>query len=185
MTQVIWIDSRMRSSGTDSDFEVSLRDSVHLSDARVRVDRITFVDSILTTDAGRHLFFQAMEGGSSTMSIPEGAYTGASLASAIQAATGRTTTYDPLTNSITHQLESPSQRWLSDAELAAERSFPPGATRGDPRSLSTSFWEMARTAAQPLYGLLSEWLRGPAIIFGALACDAKILMDLEVVTISS
>ncbi len=44
MTQVIWIDSRMRMSGTDSDFEVSLRESVHLSDARVRVDKLTFVD---------------------------------------------------------------------------------------------------------------------------------------------
>ena len=53
MTQVIWVDSRMRVSGTDSDFEVSLRESVHLSDARVRVDNMTFVDSFLTTDAGQ------------------------------------------------------------------------------------------------------------------------------------
>ena len=45
MTQVIWVDSRMRVSGTDSDFEVALRESVHLSDARVRVDKLTFVDS--------------------------------------------------------------------------------------------------------------------------------------------
>ena len=60
---MIWIDSRMRSSGTDSDFEVSLRESVHLSDARVRVDKLTFVDSFLTTDAGRHLYFLAEGGG--------------------------------------------------------------------------------------------------------------------------
>ena len=45
MTQVIWVDSRMLTSGTDSDFEVSLRESVHLSDARVRVDKLTFSDS--------------------------------------------------------------------------------------------------------------------------------------------
>ena len=55
----MWIDSRMRTSGTDSDFEVSLRESVHLSDARVRVDKLTFTDSFLTTDAGRHLYFRA------------------------------------------------------------------------------------------------------------------------------
>ncbi len=56
MTQVIWVDSRMRiSGGTDSDFEASLRESVHLSDTRVRVDNLTFVNSFLTTDAGRHL----------------------------------------------------------------------------------------------------------------------------------
>ena len=42
MTQVIWVDSRMLTSGTDSDFEVSLRESFHLSDARVRVDKLTF-----------------------------------------------------------------------------------------------------------------------------------------------
>ncbi len=100
---MIWVDSRMRTSGTDSDFEVSLRESVHLSDARVRVDKLTFVDSFLTTDAGRHLYFLAMEGGFSAVSIPEGAYTGASLASAIQAVTGRGTTYRALKNSIAHR----------------------------------------------------------------------------------
>ena len=56
MTQVVWIDSRARVSGSDSDFEVSLRESVHLSDARVRVDKLTFSDSFLTTDAGQNLF---------------------------------------------------------------------------------------------------------------------------------
>ena len=57
MIQVVWIDSRARVSGSDSDFEVSLRESVHLSDARVRVDKLTFSDSFLTTDAGQNLFF--------------------------------------------------------------------------------------------------------------------------------
>ena len=55
MTQVIWVDSRMRTSGGDSDFEVSLRESVHLSDARVRVDKLTFSDSFYTTDGGANL----------------------------------------------------------------------------------------------------------------------------------
>ena len=73
----------MRASGTDSDFEVSLRESVHLSDARVRVDKLTFVDSFLTTDAGRHLCFLAEGGGFTSCTIPEGAYTGFGLASTI------------------------------------------------------------------------------------------------------
>ena len=125
MTQVIWVDSHMRvSGGSDSDFEFSLRESVHLSDTRVRVDKLTFVDSFLTTDAGRHLYFLAPEGGCSAVSISEGAYTGFSLASAIQAATGHDTTYSALTNSITHALPSPNERWLSDAELAAHFSRP-------------------------------------------------------------
>ena len=123
----------MRTSGTDSDFEVSLRESVHLSDARVRVDKLTFTDSFLTTDAGRHLYFRAEGGGFTSFSIPEGAYTGFGLAGSIQFATGRTTTYDSLTNSITHTLASSEQRWLADSELAAEPgSFPPGASLSDP-----------------------------------------------------
>ena len=56
MTQVIWVDSRMHVSGSDSDFEVSLRESVHLSDARVRIDKLSFADSFLTTDAGQNIF---------------------------------------------------------------------------------------------------------------------------------
>ncbi len=73
MTQVIWVDSRMRVSGSDSDFEVSLRESVHLSDARVRVDKLTFVDSFLTTDAGQHLYFGAGNAGFSSVPLPQGA----------------------------------------------------------------------------------------------------------------
>ena len=127
----------MRTSGTDSDFEVSLRESVHLSDARVRVDKLNFTDSFLTTDAGRHLYFRAEGGGFTSFSIPEGAYTGFGLAGSIQFATGRATTYDSLTNSITHTLASSEQRWLADSELAAEPgSFPPGASLSDPQSLS-------------------------------------------------
>ena len=49
----------MRTSGTDSDFEVSLRESVHLSDACVRVDKLMFSDSFYTTDAGSNLYFAA------------------------------------------------------------------------------------------------------------------------------
>ena len=55
MTQVIWVDSRMRVSGSDSDFEISLRESVRLSDARVRIDKPSFSDSFYTADAGQNL----------------------------------------------------------------------------------------------------------------------------------
>ena len=127
MTQVIWVDSRMRVSGSDSDFEVSLRESVHLSDARVRIDKLSFVDSFLTTDAGQNLFFLAPGGGFSSVSVPQGAYTGFSLAGAIQGVTGRDTTYNAMTNSITHVLPSPTEPWLSDAELVVRSgSYPPG-----------------------------------------------------------
>ena len=143
MTQVIWVDSRTRVSGSDSDFEVSLRESVQLSDTRVSVDKLTFVDSFLTTDAGQNLYFLAPGGGVSTVSIPQGAYTGFSLAGAIQGVIGHDTTYNAMTNSITHVLPSPNEQWLSDAELAAQStgSFPPGASSSDPRSLNAVLGE--------------------------------------------
>ena len=72
MTTAIFVDSRMRTSGTDSDFQVDLRESVHLSNARLRVDKLTFMDSFLTTDAGAHLYFSNGSGGISYVTIPEG-----------------------------------------------------------------------------------------------------------------
>ena len=102
MTTVIFVDSRMRTSGTDSDFEVDLRETIHLSNARLRIDKLTFTDSFLTTDAGTRLYFSNGAGGISHVSIPEGAYTGPTLAAAIQVATGRSTTYNSTTNAITH-----------------------------------------------------------------------------------
>ena len=78
----------MRTSGTDSDFEVSLRESVHLSDARVRVDKLTFSDSFYTTDPGANLYFAAPNGSFSCVTVPLAAYTGFALAAAIQAASG-------------------------------------------------------------------------------------------------
>ena len=118
-TAVMWIDSRCRASGaSDSHFEVSLRETVHMSNARLRVDKISFTDSFLTTDAGSHLYFSNGAGGIVSHPIPDGAYTGVSLAAAIHVATGRTTTYSALTNSITHDLAA-SRPWLTDQSLEA------------------------------------------------------------------
>ena len=55
-TAAVWVDSRRRASGaSDSDFEVGLRETIHMSNARLRVDKVTFTDSFLTTDAGSNL----------------------------------------------------------------------------------------------------------------------------------
>ena len=170
MTQVIWVDSRMRVSGTDSDFEVALRESVHLSDARVRVDKLTFVDSFFTTDAGQYLYFGAANNSFSYVSVPQAAYTGFTLASAIQAETGRDTSYSVLTNSIVHSLAANSP-WLSDADIAARAgAYPSGASSSDPRSLnsvlgdgvivgSTVTWSFVRMAPYTTLYLRSNRLR--------------------------
>ena len=138
-TAVVWVDSRRRASrASDSDFEVGLRETIHMSNARLRIDNVTFTDSFLTTDEGGHLFFSEGSGGLLTYTIPEGAYTGQSLAAAIQAATERMTTYSALTNSIVHDLAGAGQPWLSNKELEnyAGGGWPAGAGRDDPKSLN-------------------------------------------------
>ena len=137
MTQVIWVDSRQRTSGTHSNFEVALRESVHLSDARVRVDKLTFADSFYTTDLGANLYFADGSNSFSYVSVPEGAYTRFSLAQAIKDATGRDCVYNVLTNTLVHVLQSSDRPWLSDADVALRTgTFPLGASASNVRSLN-------------------------------------------------
>jgi len=141
----------MRTSGTDSDFEVDLRETIHLSNARLRVDKLTFTDSFLTTDAGAHLYFSDGAGGISHVSVPEGAYTGQTLAAAIQVATGRSTIYTPMTNSITHATIT-GQGWLSDKQLEAfSAGFPAGASPQNPRSLNAVLGDGENGATQVVW----------------------------------
>ena len=51
----IYVDSRKRVAGSDSDFEVDLGELLHLqSDARLAVYKIRLADSFLSTDRGRY-----------------------------------------------------------------------------------------------------------------------------------
>ena len=171
MTQVIWVDSRMRTSGTDSDFEISLRETVHLSDTRVRVDKLTFSDSFYTTDAGANLYFAAPGNSFTHVSVPPGAYTGFTLAAAIKTVTGRDCVYNPLTNSMTHVLQGTDRPWLSDAAIAERTGdFPADASASNVRSLNEVLgdgtvnglfvtWSFVRMAPYTVLYLRSNRLR--------------------------
>ena len=77
----IYVDSRKRVAGSDSDFEVDLGESLHLqSDARLAVYKIRLADSFLSTDRGRYLWVDAALVTLNWALLPEGAYTGARLA---------------------------------------------------------------------------------------------------------
>jgi hypothetical protein len=144
-----WVDSRARETGgTHSDFEVALRESLHLDGSHVRIDNCSFVDSFLTTDNGSYIYF-ADGAGMSWVQIPEGAYNGQSLAAAIEAVTSRTTIYDALQNTITHNLASATQPWLDDSALALfSAGFPADASREDPRSLNGVLGEGSNSSTQ-------------------------------------
>ena len=97
----IYVDSRKRVAGLDSDFEVDLGESLHLqSDARLAVYKIRLADSFLSTDRGRYLYWvDAALGTLNWALLPEGAYTGARLAAWISS-NFATATYSETTNSL-------------------------------------------------------------------------------------
>ena len=137
MARTIYVDSRVRSSGTDSSFEVLLRESVALEGARVRLDKIRFVDSFFTTDLGKHIYYKNGSGGLEAFALPEQAYTGPRLAAALTTATGRATSYSDQTNAIT-QAVVPGQEWLDDEALRGYSSgFAEGASSTNPLSLNS------------------------------------------------
>jgi len=136
MQSVVYVDSRARTSGTDSAFEIELRESLHLDDHGVRVDSIRFTNSFLTTDLGRFVYYKDGAGSLDVFTLPQQAYTGTGLAAALQTVTGRTTSYSDLTNTITQHV-TVGQEWLSDAQLATYSSgFPAGASASAPRSIN-------------------------------------------------
>ena len=137
MATVVYVDSRLRSSGTDSHFEILLRESVELSGARVRFDKIRFTDSFFTTDLGKHIYYKNGSGGLDVIALPEQAYTGPRMAAALHLLTGRTTTYSEQTNAIT-QVVVAGQEWLDDDDLRGYSSgFPAGASSTNPLSLNS------------------------------------------------
>ena len=137
MATAVYVDSRLRSSGTDSSFEILLRESVALEGARVRFDKIRFVDSFFTTDLGKHIYYKNGSGGLEAFALPEQAYTGPRLAAALTTATGRTTTYSDQTNAIS-QVVVPGQEWLDDEALRDfSAGFPAGAHSTSPLSINS------------------------------------------------
>ena len=138
MTTTIYVDSRVAAFGTGSDFSVTLREAVHINPgARIRVDKVRFVDSFLTTDLGRYLYYKDENDDFAHVEIPEQAYTATRLAAAIQNATGRTTTYTESNNQI-QQVVFRGFELLSDEELKqfSLAGFPAGASNMFPRSLN-------------------------------------------------
>ena len=122
----IYVDSRKRVAGSDSDFEVDLGESLHLqSDARLAVYKIRLADSFLSTDRGRYLYsIDAALGMLNWALLPEGAYTGARLAAWISS-NFATATYGETTNSLSVAYDG---NRLTLGGLGLRQQFPDAAT---------------------------------------------------------
>ena len=137
----IYVDSRKRVAGSDSDFKVDLGESLHLqSDARLAVYKIRIADSFVSTDRGRYLYWvDAALGTLNWALLPEGAYTGSRLAAWISS-NFATATYSETTNSLSVAYDG-NRLILNDLEL--QQQFPdavdyptlPGASPSKPFSI--------------------------------------------------
>ena len=118
----IYVDSRKRVAGSDSDFEVDLGEPLHLqSDARLAVYKIRLADSFLSTDRGRYLYWvDAALGTLNWALLPEGAYTGSRLAAWISS-NFATAAYSETTNSLSVAYDG-NRLILNDLEL--QQQFP-------------------------------------------------------------
>ena len=120
----IYVDSRKRVAGSDSDFEVDLGESLHLqSDARPAVYKIRIADSFLSTDRGRYLYWvDAALGTLNWALLPEGAYTGSRLAAWISS-NFATATYSETTNSSSEARRARihPRRIITETDLSASR----------------------------------------------------------------
>ncbi|CAE7463469.1 unnamed protein product [Symbiodinium microadriaticum] len=78
----IWVDSRKRVAGTDSDFEFDSGETVHLQgSAKLGVFKIRVADTFLSTDRGTYLYWRDTALGTLNWAqLPTGAYTEVRLA---------------------------------------------------------------------------------------------------------
>jgi hypothetical protein len=151
MTTSIYVDSRVAGVGTGSDFSVTLRETVHIHPgARIRVDKVRFIDSFFTTDLGRYLYYKDGAGGFVVHELPEQAYTPTRLAAAIYSITGRATSYQEVTNQI-HQVVLAGREILTDDALKrfSVSPFPPGASNSHPMSLNSVLGPPVYETAMP------------------------------------
>ena len=102
MPNVIFVDSTFKKQGTDSDFQIELSETLNVEDGRMRVDKISSVNTFYTVIKGvnQYIYFYDPQNLQTWFAIPKQAYTGPRLAAAIQVTTGYTTTYNEPRNEL-------------------------------------------------------------------------------------
>ena len=190
----IYIDSRKRVAGTDSDFEIDLGETLHIdSGAKLAVHKIRVADAFLSTDRGSYLYWHDVSGGTLHYAqLPAGAYTGERLAAWISS-NYAAATYVASTNEI--QVAYDGNRVIlnnQDLRLTFPNGpgYPPGVSSTRPESINHLLGPSFISGAQQIFSFVvmapfSElYLRCPALaarehILGPLGSDiiAKIIVD--------
>ena len=186
----IYVDSRRRVSGSDSNFTFELPETLHMqSSAKMVVYKVRIV---LSTDRGRNLYWidQAL-GTLNSAQLPIGAWTGARLAAWISS-NYASATYVEAQNSIEVASDG-NRRILSDAELRDlfpnGPGYPQGAYATSPQSINHLLGGSYIDGALQIFPWVSmnpfnEYLRSrelgnAAHILGPLGTDiiCKVIID--------
>ncbi|CAE7195794.1 unnamed protein product [Symbiodinium natans] len=136
----LYVDSRMRTQGTDSDFSFDIGESVHIqSGAKLAVYKVRIADAFLSTDRGTFLYWEDEVAGTLHYAeLPVGAYTGPRLAAWISS-NFAAATYTAETNELDVTYDG-VRLILNDAELRQRfpgtGSYPPGASPSKPLSIN-------------------------------------------------
>lgn len=157
MSTSIYVDSRYRSAGTASNFQYQLAESLNLTGARLRVDKIRFTDSFYTIEeSNKYIYFKGVDGYLIVYELSVMAYSGLRLATQLQSKTGRTASYSEATGDLTmvHEASAPL---LTDAQLRTypASAFPALATPTDPRSCNNILGEGEILDGQIIFRFLS------------------------------
>ena len=134
----IWVDSRKRVAGTDSDFEFDVGETVHLQgSARLGVFKIR-VATFLSTDRGTYLYWKDTALGTLNWAQLPGAYTGVRLAAWVSS-NFASATYVESRNELEVAYDG-NRLILNDQELRTQfpgsGSYPQGATPSKPLSIN-------------------------------------------------
>ena len=157
MPHGIFVDSTFRKSGSHSDFEFQLEETLYVEDARVRIDKLSFVDTFYTITPSNQVLYLLKDLEQSFYMIPPQAYTGKQLAQAIQVQTGYTTTYFEPTNSIRMTVGDADVKVLSDEQLkggppaGTADAWPVGAGPSDPKSINGILGPSVREGSQIVF----------------------------------
>ena len=187
MSSTIYVDSRKRVAGTDSDFEIDLGETLHIdSGAKLAVHKIRVADAFLSTDRGSYLYWHDVSGGTLHYAqLPAGAYTGERLAAWISS-NYAAATYVASTNEIQVAYDG-NRIVLNNQDLRITfpngPGYPPGVSSTRPESINHLLGPSFISGAQQIFSFVvmapySElYLRCPALaarehILGPLATSS-------------
>jgi hypothetical protein len=155
--ETIFVDSRNRTSGSASNFSIHLRETLNLSGARMRIDKLAFVNSFWTvTNENKYLFFKTTDPTSPLVSyaLSNGAYTAPELVLHMSSVTGRPWSYNAREGSMSVVCSDDTHTLATDEELAAITNWavtPAGTSPSNPKSFNEQLGHVTTALNTTIY----------------------------------